>query len=139
MIRWMSGREQSLRYWSMLRVAPPARTSLLHSEAFRQTTGLTDTDGTVWVHPMPAERFADRAAWMLENLTPDAGSGVSPAFVPVGRYQKDLEDAIDAMLRRAVSPDRHESLEDLLSRAAARVHQVIARDRAARGREGHEG
>ncbi|MHC4099697.1 MAG: ABC transporter substrate-binding protein [Planctomycetota bacterium] len=132
MIRWMTGRDQSLRYWDALRVAPPARLSVIRSEAFRQTRGLVDADGTIWTHPMPRQRFDDRAAWLLDAVTPDAGGELS-GFVPVAPYQKDLEDNIEAMLKRAVSPGRSEALQELLDRAADAVHQIIDRDRRARG------
>ena len=132
MIRWMTGREMSLAYWDLLRVAPPARVSVMQSEAFRSTPGLVDEDGRVWVHPMPREDFEAKAAWLLDAVTPD-DRGLLPGFVPVAPYQKDLEDAIDAMLKRAVSPGRTESLEELLRRAADSVHQIIDRDRRARG------
>ncbi|MHC4317412.1 MAG: ABC transporter substrate-binding protein [Planctomycetota bacterium] len=132
MIRWMTDREQALRYWDALRVAPPARLSVIRSDEFGRTCGLVDADGTVWTHPMPRDRFDDRAAWLLEAVTPDA-AGELAGFVPVAPYQKDLEDNIEAMLKRAVSPGRTEPLQELLDRAADAVHQIIDRDRRARG------
>lgn len=132
MIKWMTGREQSLAYWQLLRVAPPARVSVVRSAAFRETPGLVDADGRVWVHPMPRERFDDRAAWLLDAITPDV-EGHTPGFVPVAPYQRDLEEAIDAMLKRAVAPSRAETLRELLQHAATTVHRIIDRDRAARG------
>jgi ABC-type glycerol-3-phosphate transport system substrate-binding protein len=133
MIRWMTGREQSIRYWDTLRVAPPARLSVVFSEDFRRTAGLVGDDGTVWVHPMPEARFQDRAAWLLHAYAPDPATGEPAGFVPVGPYQKDLEDALEAMLKRAVAPGRGEPLAELLHRAAQAVHQIIDRDRRARG------
>jgi multiple sugar transport system substrate-binding protein len=133
MVRWMTRPRQSLLYWDALRVAPPAQVSVIRSEPFRQTSGLVDEDGTAWVHPMPQERFDDRAAWLLYAVTPDPVTGEMPGFVPVAPYQKDLEDSIEAMLRRAVSPGRTETLQELLDRAAEAVHQIIDRDRRARG------
>ncbi|MCZ6492507.1 MAG: sugar ABC transporter substrate-binding protein [Planctomycetota bacterium] len=133
MIRWMTNREESLRYWDTLRVAPPARLSVMRSKAFRQTAGLVDDDGTIWVHPMPAEKFDDRAAWLLYAVTVDPDTGSTPGFVPVAPYQKDLEDSIEAMLKRAVSPTRAEPLQNLLDQAAEAVHRIIDRDRNARG------
>ncbi len=133
MIRWMTEPEQSLRYWDALRVAPPARLSVVGSEAFRRTSGLAAADGTVWVHPMSRERFEDRAAWLLAAIAPDPATGRAAGFVPVATYQKDLEDAIEAMLKRAVSPSRTETLWQLLENAARSVHRIIDRDRSARG------
>ncbi|MHC4427627.1 MAG: extracellular solute-binding protein, partial [Planctomycetota bacterium] len=133
MIKWMTSHEQSLQYWDALRVAPPARLSVTRSDAFQQTSGLADRDGTIWVHPMPRDRFDSRAAWMLYAVTPDLATGEMPGFVPVGPYQMDLEDSIEAMLKRAVSPGRTETLQALLNQAAGAVHGIIDRDRRARG------
>lgn len=132
MIKWMTSHEQSLAYWHLLRVAPPARVSVMQSNAFRSTPGLIDEAGRVWVPPMSADDFDDKAAWLLDAITPDA-SGNTPGFVPVAPYQKDLEDAIDAMLKRAVAPGRTESLQSLLDAAADSVHEIIDRDRSAHG------
>ena len=133
MIKWMADREQSRLYWDALRVAPPARLSVIRSEAFKETRGLTDPDGTVWTHPMSRDLFGDRAAWLLAGVTPDPETDLAPIFVPVGAYQKDLEESIEAMLKRAVSPARTESLQELLDRAAEAVHQIIDRDRRVGG------
>jgi ABC-type glycerol-3-phosphate transport system substrate-binding protein len=132
MIKWMTDQEQSLAYWDLLRVAPPARLSVLHSPEFRATPGLVDADGREWVRPMAREQFDDRAAWLIAGVTPGV-DGVAPVFVPVGPYQRDLEEAIDAMLKRAMEPGRRASLEELLSSAANSVAQIIDRDRRARG------
>jgi ABC-type glycerol-3-phosphate transport system substrate-binding protein len=134
MIRWMTSPQAALLYWDALRVAPPARVSVLASAQFRSTSGLVGPDGTVHVPAMPESRFAGRGAWLLEGVRPDPQTGAAPAFVPVAPYQPDLEDAIAAMLKRAVDPGRSEPLEVPLRRAADQVHQIIDRDRAARRR-----
>ena len=119
MIRWMSNREQSLRYWKALRVAPPARMSVIRSAEF---AAADPTAGTTH----------DRTSWLEHAITVDPATGRRPGFVPVGPYQKDLEDKIMAMLLRAVSRGRDESLADLLDQAASAVHGIIDRDRRAR-------
>ncbi len=133
MVRWMTDFEQSIRYWDALRVAPPARLSVVHSGAFRSTEGLTDQDGTVLTPSMPPERWNDRGAWLLFTITPDPQTGEMPGFVPVAPYQAELESRINALLNRAVTADRRESLRLLLDDAAASVHRTIDRDRRARG------
>ncbi|MCH7847524.1 MAG: extracellular solute-binding protein [Planctomycetes bacterium] len=119
MIRWMTNREQSLRYWKALRVAPPGRMSVIRSPEF---AAADPTAGTAH----------DRTSWLAHAITVDPASGRMPGFVPVGPYQQDLEDKITAMLLRAVSRGRDESLAQLLDRAAAAVHSIIDRDRRAR-------
>ena len=133
MIRWMTSSEQSLRYWKMLRVAPPARMSIVRSAPFRETPRIVDDDGTVLAAGLPRSRWDERGAWLLAAITPDPETGELPGFCPVGRYQKDLEDRINVMLSRAVAPDRTVSLEVLLRETADAVHGIIDRDRRARG------
>ena len=131
MIRWMTGPEQSLRYWEALRVAPPARLSIVSSPTFRETPGLTDADGTLRVPPMHEDDFNDRAAWLVHGMTPDPETGSPPAFIPTGPYQADLENliasALVAAVRGRLSPQQ--ALDD----AADSLHRIIDRDRAARG------
>jgi len=133
MIRWMTGFEQSLRYWDMLRVAPPANLSVIRSQAFRETSGLHAEDGTVLAPAMPRQRWPDRGAWLLAAITPDPQTGRMPGFVPVAPYQKDLEDKINAMLSRAIAPNRTQPLDEILRETAREVHRIIDRDRRARG------
>ncbi|MFG0330256.1 MAG: extracellular solute-binding protein [Phycisphaerales bacterium] len=131
MIKWMTSEEQSLRYWDTLRVAPPARVSVVQGPGFRSTSGLVDDGGQVRVPPMRAAQFADRAEWIVFGMTPNPTTDRAPAFVPVGVYQADLESkitgALVAAVRGAKSPRR--ALED----AARDMHAVIDRDRAAKG------
>ncbi len=133
MIRWMTEVEQALRYWDMLRVAPPASQKVIESEDFRETSGLVSEDGEVIVPPMPRDKWEDRGAWLLYGIRPHPLTGEPPAFIPVAPYQADLEDKIGTMLSRAVSPSRNESLEELLRESADAVDQIIDRDRRARG------
>ncbi len=118
MIKWMSNREQSLRYWQALRVAPPARMSVVLSPEFAQAGPAT---------------IYDRTSWLTYAITPNDQTGKMPGFVPVGTYQSDLEDKITAMLLRAVSHNRDKSLKELLENAAESLHSIIDRDRRARG------
>jgi len=131
MIKWMTSREQSLRYWETLRVAPPARMSVVTSPEFRSTTGLIDEDGRVWVPPMTEEEYPDRAAWLEYAITPDPETGERPGFVPATPYQADLErkisSAIVAVVRGDATP--RQALDD----AARAVHEIIDRDRRSRG------
>ena len=130
MIRWMTNREQSLRYWDALRVAPPARVSVIESEAFRQSRGIVE-DGNVRVPPMPQDRYNARAAWLSYAITPHPQTGKAPGFVPMGPYQADLESAITTALVAAVRGDK--TAEEALRDAAREVHAIIDRDRATRG------
>lgn len=133
MIRWMSTGPRALQYWDMLRVAPPPLISIIRSDAFRQTRGLMNDAGGFEVFPMTRESFADRGAWLQYAITPDPTTGEVPGFVPVAPYQKDLEDNIEAMLKRAVTPGRSTSLKRVLDDTAQAVHRIIDRDRASRG------
>lgn len=135
MIKWMTSREGSLLYWDALRVAPPARISVLMDPAFRSTGGLVDHDGRVWVPPLKPEDFERKAAWLLATITPENGSpgaaGDIPGFVPVGPYQQELESQIARAMVRVV---RGEMTPEAAVRDAARsVHDTIDRDRRAKG------
>ncbi len=131
MIKWMTSEQQSLRYWDTLRVAPPARISVVQSEAFRSTNGLVTDDGVVRVPPMSREQYPLRARWLEYAITPDPLTGNRPGFVEAARYQMDLQTAITnalvAAVRDGVDP------KAALDQAAADVHAIIDRDRAAKG------
>ena len=100
MVRYLTSREQSLKYWDALRVAPPARMSAINSDFFTRTAGITLKDGTVKAPAMPPQRFAARAAWLRYALAPDPATGLPRGFVPVAPRQRDLEDRImQAMIR----------------------------------------
>jgi multiple sugar transport system substrate-binding protein len=133
MVRWMTDPEQALRYWHTLRVAPPARISVLQAPGFRSTPGITQADGTVLVPAMPRERFEDWGAWLLDGLVPDPATGKAPAFLVSGPYQRDLERAIKQALIRAASPTRSSSHQALLDDVVVQVHGIVDRDRATRG------
>jgi len=131
MIRWMTSERQALRYWDSLRVAPPALLSVVRSEAFRSTTGLITPDGVVRIPPLRREQYADRAAWLEYAVTPHPETGEAPGFVEASRYQLDLQTAITAALVNAVR--KGASAQQALDKAASDVHQIIDRDRAAKG------
>ncbi|MDY7109744.1 MAG: extracellular solute-binding protein [Planctomycetota bacterium] len=133
MIRWMTDFEQSMLYWKMLRVAPPARLSVIRSPEFRQTPRIVDDDGRVLAPGMPRENWVGRGAWLRAAITPDPETGEMPGFVPVAPYQKDLEEKINAMLSRATAPGRTKPLRELLEETAEDLHRIIDRDRRARG------
>lgn len=131
MIRWMTGQDQSVAYWNMLRVAPPPRRSVLESDVFRTTTGIVDEDGTIRVPPMHAEMFVDRAAWLAAAITPDPQTGRIPGFVPAAPYQSDLQGKITRALTQATRGEM--TPREALDAAVRDVHAVIDRDRAAKG------
>jgi len=133
MLRWLVSPEQALRYWDTLRVAPPANTTVIMSPAFRSTHGIPrpGRPGAFDVPPMSESLFADRAAWILEAFRPDPATGVAPAFVPTGLYQRALEDEMARMLREYLESPTGPSAQEALDKAARNVHQVIDRDRAA--------
>ncbi|MBK9118438.1 MAG: extracellular solute-binding protein [Phycisphaerales bacterium] len=134
MIRWLTDREQSLTYWNMLRVAPPARLSVIRSDEFRSTAGTVAAEGgrrAVLVPPMPPERFADRAAWLEYAITPDPQTGERPGFLVLAPYQADLEAQITRAIIDAVRGEK--SPQAALDEAVRATHAIIDRDRAARG------
>lgn len=130
MIKWMTSEQQSLRYWDTLRVAPPARMSVVQSEAFRSTKGLVTDDGIVRVPPMSSAQYSTRAAWLEYAATVDPRSGKPPGFVEASRYQMDLQNAITNALVAAVRDGMDPKIA--LDRAANDVHEIIDRDRAAK-------
>jgi multiple sugar transport system substrate-binding protein len=134
MVKWLVSRDQSLRYWDTLRVAPPALTSLINSPQFEETHGVVQKVGgreRVVVPAMPRANFAARAQWIRDVLKPDPATGVPPRVIYTALYQADLDravgSALTATLRRAKTP------REALDAAAKEVHTIIDRDRAARG------
>ena len=132
LIHRMTSPAGSQEYWQTLRVAPPARRSVILDPAFRQTPRIVAEDGTVLAPGLPLERWTARGAWLLAAITPDE-RGQAPGFVISAPYQKDLEAKINAMLSRAIAPGGRERLPEILRETADAVHAVIDRDRAARG------
>ncbi len=134
MIRWLIDQPQALQYWDTLRVAPPANLAAMRSPAFRLTHGIlkdpADPAKGYEVAPMPADRFEDRAAWLLYGVTPDPVTGKPPAFVPVGRYESELEEEIARMLNEYLNPASTLSAQQALDRAARNVQGIIDRDAA---------
>ncbi|HZW09054.1 MAG TPA: sugar ABC transporter substrate-binding protein [Phycisphaerales bacterium] len=135
MIRWLTAPEQAIEYWDTLRVAPPARDSVLRSERFRTTSGVPKAGrpGEYEVPPLTPERFEDRAAWLLYANTPHPETGEPPGFVPVHEFQTDLEMIIQRMLEAYLNPSNTETAQDVLGRAVREIHGVMDRDRAAKG------
>lgn len=136
MLRWLHADEQAAAYWDTLRVAPPANLRVQRSPAFRQTAGVpidpADLSRGYDVPPMPADRFNDRAAWIVHASTPGP-DGVAPAFLPMHEFQADLFNEITTMLRDTLAPDSTVTPRAALRRAADAMHALIDRDRAARG------
>lgn len=135
MIRWLTAPEQAIEYWDTLRVAPPARDSVLRSEGFKDTAGVPTPGrpGEYEVPPMPRERFDDRASWLLYANTPHPLTGEPPGFVPVHEFQTELELVIQRVLESYLTPTSTESAQEVLDRAVREIHRVIDRSRAARG------
>lgn len=131
MVRWLTSAEQSLRYWNNLRVAPPARRSVLESPQFQVSTGLIGDDGDVFVPAMTAAEYPKRAAWLQYAMKVDPVTGETPGFVPVGRYQADLERLITRALVQSVQG--RASPKAALDGAVEEMHAVIDRDRRLRG------
>jgi len=131
MVKWLTRREQALEYWNKLRVAPPALLSVVRSEEFRSTTGLVNERGEVVVPPMPRAEFADRAAWLQVATGADPDTGQPIGFIPAALYEADLELKLARALVEAVRGDKtpRQALQD----AVRETHQIIDRDRAARG------
>jgi len=131
MIKWMTSFEGSLAYWDMLRVAPPARISVIESDEFRETRGFVDPVTGDRRAAMPREKYDDRAAWLSDAITPDPETGDAPGFVPASPYQNDLQQAVTVALVAAVRGEK--SPREALDDAAAAVHAIIDRDRRSRG------
>jgi len=131
MIKWMTSVEGSMMYWNALRVAPPARLSVIHSPEFRSTDGLVGENGRMWVPPLDEADFDRKAAWLIDTITPDPSTGRAPGFVPVGPYQQELESQIARAMVRVVR--RETDASAALAVAARAVHAVIDQDRRAKG------
>lgn len=123
MIKWMTNQEESMRYWQTLRVAPPARLSVMESEAFRSTTGLVDAYGIVRIPPMPRGRYDDLARWLEYAVRPSPEDGEVPGFVPAGLYQSDLQAKISSALIAATREEL--TPRKALDRAAKGLHPVV--------------
>lgn len=132
MVKWITGREGSLLYWDTLRVAPPARISVVESDEFCATEGLVDPVTGERRGAMPEELFDERAKWLRDSIEPLPETGRSPIFVPVAPYQADLERVLSRAIVAAVRGEQ--SAKAALDDAARRVHEIIDRDRAAKGR-----
>jgi multiple sugar transport system substrate-binding protein len=140
MIRWMLTERQAGKYWQALRVAPPANTAVMASEAFRATAGVPRLDASgepvpraYEVPPMPRDKYDDYAAWLRFAWEVDEASGVVPGFPMAARHQTLLDNEVTAALGRWLkSPDSHDPAE-LLARVAERVHGQIDADLRARG------
>ncbi|HRJ49745.1 MAG: extracellular solute-binding protein [Phycisphaeraceae bacterium] len=131
MVRWLTRAEQAIDYWDTLRVAPPANLSAIGSEAFRSTRGIlkdpSDPALGYEVAPMPRERFESRAAWIIQTITPDPLTGTVPAFVPVGRFQTELEEEIVRMLNEYLNESNTKPAHEVLGRAARNVRAIMRR------------
>jgi hypothetical protein len=82
---------------------------------------------------MPRENFEKRAAWLRYAVTPDPATGRVPGFVPVNAYESELEVEIQSMLNEYLRPESAVDAKTSLSAVVARIHQIIDRDRAAKG------
>ena len=135
MIRWLTATEQAIAYWDTLRVAPPARRSVLESESFRHTRGIErpGRPGVYEVPPLLPETFDPRAAWLLHANQPHPLTGEPPGFVPVHQYQTELEAIIQRTLETYLNASNTEDARTVLRRAVREIHGVIDRERAARG------
>ena len=142
MIRWLMTEQQAAAYWQTLRVAPPANTNVMASEAFRATTGIPKLDergepipGEYEVPPMPRDKYEDYAAWLRFAWQEDQSSGVVPGFTMAARYQKRLDAEIVQLLATWLRNPADHDPAALLRAAAARVHEEIDLDLRARGLE----
>lgn len=137
MVHWLVQEPQAASYWDTLRVAPPAHLGVIRSPSFGSTAGIADPSrpGVYLVPPMPAERFKDRAQWLVDLMTPDPVTGQARSHIPAGLYQARLEEEIREMfkefLQRAATADVAFA-QGLLERTERNVHAFIDRDRAAR-------
>jgi multiple sugar transport system substrate-binding protein len=62
--KFLAGREQLVRYWQVLWVAPPARWSALRSPGFRRVTGM---EGKIQGIASPRE-FEEKCGWIPRSL-----------------------------------------------------------------------
>jgi len=141
MIHWLVDDAQAEAYWDMLRVAPPANLGVMESDAFRSTRGLRDPDDPArfLIQPMPEEKFADRAAWMLDTWQVDPHTGEAPGWIATGLHQDKLQTELQSMLQEYLrNPGTVGGADgvdpaEALRRVARAVHAHIDAERKARG------
>ncbi len=135
-LHWLVEPEQAIKYWEVLRVAPPASLQALASPRFQETPGLRRADGKSWeIPPMSKEHFELRASWMRYANETHPLIGRPPGFVPVHAYQTELEEEITRMMNEWLNPSNNEEARVVLDRVADHMHRLIDRDRAVQGLE----
>lgn len=136
-LKWLVADEQAALYWDTLRVAPPANLAVVNSPAFRSTRGVLkdpDDPGAGYeVPPMPPESFPLKAQWLVYAVTPHPQTGEAPGFIISNPYLGELYDETTRMLNEFLKPGSTIPAREALDRAARSIHEVIDRDRRARG------
>ena len=97
--RFLSGREQLIRYWQYLWVAPPARWSSLRSPEFRNVTGAgKDNPGL-----SGDAEFGEKCHWILRTL--ERGETTTEFIGPFTRQLFDkLNYAVEDVLLQGAEP-----------------------------------
>lgn len=97
--KFLSGKEQLLRYWQYLWVAPPARWSSLQSPGFRQVTGAgADNPGL-----SGDAEFQEKCAWIVRTL--ERGETTTEFIGPFTNQLFDkLNYAVEDVLLQGAEP-----------------------------------
>jgi multiple sugar transport system substrate-binding protein len=120
LVKFLSGKEQLVRYWQVLWVAPPARWSALRSAGFRRVTGMGDK---ILGIDTPRE-FEEKCGWIPRSL--EAGWASTEQISPFTNQMFDqLNRAVDRVMLEGADPA-----------AALRVAMKETRDEIAEARRG---
>jgi len=97
--KFLSAREQLIRYWQYLWVAPPARWSALRSAEFRRVTGAGENSPAI---PTAAE-FQEKCGWIPHTL--EHGQTTTEFIGPFTRQLYDrLNYAVEDVLLQGADP-----------------------------------
>ena len=136
LVKFLSSKEGSLKYWDTLWVAPPSRRSVVFDERFKSTTGVT-VDGVVLTPALKREDFADKSAWLLDGFGADPATGAPRVTLEyASRYYETLAARLQIALDRIFLPDSTFDPAGELRRCAQDVNMEIAQQRRAAGNAG---
>jgi multiple sugar transport system substrate-binding protein len=129
LIRFLSSKEGSLKYWDTLWVAPPSRRSVVFDERFKSTSGVT-VNGVALTPALRRGDFADKAAWLLDGFRDDpATSQPRVTLEYASRYYETLAARLQVALDRIFLPDSRFDPAEELRKCAADVNTEIEQQR----------
>jgi len=133
-IKFLSSKEESLKYWDTLWVAPPSRLSVVFDERFKSTTGIT-VDGMVLTPALKRSEFEDKCAWLLEGFQNDPATGKPRTSLEYSTlYYETLAARLQIALDRIFLPDSPYDPAEELRQCAADVNLQIEQQRKAAGK-----